>query len=92
MLAAFSEMSQLKSLKNLKLGTEGIFIRNSKLFSQIGGVAMDNSLGSMVADWFLGMIEIKIFNQHLLFISSFYVHYVDNAFAIFNSSADAQLP
>ena len=45
----------------------------------------------MLANWFLGMIEREIFDNHLSFYSSFYVRYVDDVFAIFNSSADVQV-
>ena len=47
--------------KLLKLSTEGMFIHNGKLFSQIDGVAMGNPLGPTLANWFLGMIEKKNF-------------------------------
>ena len=68
-----------------------MFIHNGKLFSQIDGVAMDNPLGPMLANWFLGMIEKKIFDQHLSFYPSFYVRYVDDVFAVFNSPTGVQL-
>ena len=77
--------------KLLKLSTEGMFIHNGKLFSQIDGVAMGNPLGPTLANWFLGMIEKKIFDQHLSFYPSFYVRYVDVVFAIFDSSIKVQL-
>ena len=48
-----------------------MFIHNGKLFSQIDGVAMGNPLGPTLANWFLGMIEKKIFDQHL----SFFFHH-----------------
>ena len=44
---------------------------------------MGNPLGPTLANWFLGMIEKKIFDQHLSFFPSFYVRYVDDVFAIF---------
>ena len=37
------------------------------------------------------MIERKIFDQHLSFYPSFYAHYVDDVFAIFDSSTEVQL-
>ena len=77
--------------KLLKLSTEGMFIHNGKLFSQIDGVAMGNPLGPTLANWFLGMIEKKIFDQHLSFYPSFYVRYVDDVFAIFNSAIEVQM-
>ena len=52
---------------------------------------MGNPLGLTLANWFLGMIEKKIFDQHLSFYPSFYVRYVDDVFAIFNSSTEVQL-
>ena len=47
-----------------------MFIHNGKLFLQIVRVAMGNPLGSRLANWFLGMIEKKIFDQHLSFYPS----------------------
>ena len=40
-------------------------MHNSKLFSPIDGVAMGDPLGPTLAYWFFGMIEKKIFDQHL---------------------------
>ena len=68
-----------------------MFIHNGKLFFQIDGVAMGNPLGLTLANWFLGMIEKKIFDQHLSFYPSFYLRYVEDVFAIFNSSTEVQL-
>ena len=67
-----------------------MFIHNGKLFSQIDGV-MGNPLGPTLANWFLGMIEKKIFDKHLSFFPSFYVRYVDDVFAIFNSATEVQM-
>ena len=67
--------------KLLKLSTEGMFIHNGKLFSQIDGVAMGNPLGPTLANWFLGMIEKKIFDKHL----SFFPTLRGDVFAIFNN-------
>ena len=59
--------------KLLKLSTEGMFIHNGKLFSQIDGVAMGNPLGPTLANWFLGMIEKKKF---LINIFRFFHHFM----------------
>ena len=45
--------------KLLQLITEGMFIHNGKLFAQIDGVAMGNSLGTAFANWCLELIEKK---------------------------------
>ena len=90
----FKPRNQLhkRSLKKLlKLSTEGMFIHNDKLFSLINGVAMGNPLGLTLANWFLVRIEKKIFDQHLSFYPSFYVRYVDDVFAIFDSLTEVQL-
>ena len=68
-----------------------MFIHNGKLFLQVDRVAMGNPLGPTLANWFLGMIEKKLFDQHLSFYASFYVRYMDNVFAIFDSSTEVQL-
>ena len=67
-----------------------MFIHNGKLFSQIDGLALGHPLGSTLANWFLGMIEKKIFDQHLSFYPSFYIRYVDDVLAIFNSTTEVQ--
>ena len=51
---------------------------------------MGNSLDPTLVNWILETIEKEIFNHHLSFYPSFYVRWVDDDFAIFNSSADAQ--
>ena len=88
----FKPRNQLykRSLKLLKLSTEGMFIHNGKLFSQIDGVAMGNPLGPTLSNWFLGMIEKKIFDQYLSFHPLFYIRYVDDVLAIFNSTTEVQ--
>ena len=53
-------------------------------------LVMGNLLGPTLANWFLRMIE-KIFYQHFSFYPSFYVRYVNDLFAIFNSSTKVQL-
>ena len=68
-----------------------MFIHNGKLFSQIDGVAMGSPLGPTFANWFLGMIEKKIFDQHLSFHPPFCVRYVDDMFAIFDFSTEVQM-
>ena len=68
-----------------------MFIHSGKLFSQIDVVDMGNPLGPTSANWFLGMIEKKNFDQHLSFYPSFYVPYVDDVFAIFDSSTEVRL-
>ena len=47
---------------------------------------MGNLLGPTLANWFLRMVEKKISDLHLVYVS-----YVDNVFAIFNSSTNIQL-
>ena len=64
-----------------------MFIHNSKLFSQIDGVAMGNLLGLTLANWFLGMIKKKIFDQHFSFYLAF-LRYLNDVSAIFLSSTD----
>ena len=83
--------TQIIFKKLLKLNIEGMFIHNGKLFSKIDGVTMGNPFGSTLANWFLEMSEKEIFSQHLSFYPSFYVRYVNDIFAIFNSLTDAQL-
>ena len=75
----------------IKFSTEGMFIHICKLYSQIDGVAVGEPLGPSLANWFLEIIENEIFNLNLSFYLSFYVRYVDDVFAFFNSSADVQL-
>ena len=42
-----------------------MFIYNGQLFSQIDEIAMGNPIGLTFANWFIEMIEKKIFDQHL---------------------------
>ena len=57
--------------KLLKFSTEGMFIQNGKLFSQINRVGMDIPLGPTLANWFLGMVEKKVLINIFCFIHHF---------------------
>ena len=74
-------------IKLLRLCTEGIFLYKDNIYKQIDGCAMGSPLGPTLANWFLGKIEREnIFIDTLNdFNPNFYVRYVDDVFAVFDS-------
>ena len=67
----------------LKKCTEGHFLYNNKIYTQVDGVQMGSPLGPTLANWFLGYIEDKLFRNNKDFFPKFYTRYVDDVFAIF---------
>ena len=74
-------------IKLMALCTEGIFLYKDAVYQQIDGCAMGSPLGPTLANWFLGKIERDIFinNVFLDYAPEFYVRYVDDIFAVFDS-------
>ena len=79
-------------IKLMALCTEGIFLYNNAVYQQIDGCAMGSPLGPTLANWFLGKIESDIFitNVFLDYAPAFYVRYVDDIFAVFDSKAKCE--
>ena len=50
-------------IKRMKLATQGMFLYNGELFKPIDGVAMESTLGSTSANYFLANLENKLFNH-----------------------------
>ena len=57
---------------------------NTKLFKQIDGVAMGSYLDPLFANFFVGFLEQKYFTKCNNVKPTFYVHYVDDTFVLFN--------
>ena len=60
---------------------DNTFVFNNKVYNQIDGVAMESSLGPVLANiWMSHLEEIYIFGNE--FYPSFYRRYVDDTFCI----------
>ena len=62
---------------------------NNKLFKQFDGMAMGGGgggspLGPLFANFFLGFLEQNYFTERNNVKPTFYVHYVDDTFVLFN--------
>ena len=75
----------------LNLATkESFFTFNNKFYIQVDGVAMGSPLGPVLASIFLSHYEENGLNKYpIKFKSSFYRRYVDDIFALFESSESA---
>ena len=71
----------------LKMATGGMFTHRNKIYQQCDGVSMGNPLAPTLANFFLGVLERKLFNVEQQDISDpvFYLRYVDDIFCIFRS-------
>ena len=68
------------------------FIFNSELYEQIDGVAMGSPLGPILANIFMCHLEEKIFNNNnLAYKPKFYRRFVDDTFAVFENTNQAEL-
>ena len=70
--------------KLMFLTTQGLFIYKDKLYKQIDGITMGCPLGPTLANFFLGCIEQKLFENKSDFLPSVYLHYIDNIYCVFD--------
>ena len=80
-----------KELKKLFLfaTSQTHFIFNSKFYNQIDGVAMGSPLAPVLANIFMGFHESKWLNEYNLNKLKFYLRYVDDILAAFDSEQDS---
>ena len=65
--------------------TETPFLFNSNHYIQCDGVSMGSPLGPTFADFYMSHIESNLLSQDMISNPVFYVRYVDDILAIFNS-------
>jgi hypothetical protein len=76
-----------KVLKNmLKVCSQSIFLYDHKVYKQIDGVAMGSPLAPLLANWFVSKIENTILRQNIDYKPIIYRRYVDDVFALFQST------
>ena len=82
-------MSKTSFIRLLSHATSGLFSHRNQLYQQCDGVSMGNPLAPTVANFFLGYLERKLFDQELKpSHPAFYVRYVDDIFCIFRKDVD----
>ena len=83
----YNGFSKKQFVKLLQLCTQDTyFFFNDKVYQQTEGMAMDNPLGPIFADLFLGYLEEKRLHEcPANFKPIFYRRYVDDTFIIFNN-------
>ena len=59
----------------------------NKLFKQIDGVTMGCPLGSRLANFSLGCVEQKLFENKSDFLSSVYLRYIDDIYCVFDTES-----
>ena len=70
---------------------DNFFLFNGKVYKQIDGVAMGNSLGPILANIFMAHLEEEaILNNTNEFQPAFYRRYVDDTFCVFNNLREAE--
>ena len=69
----------------LRTATGGMFSHRNKIYRQCDGVSMGNPLAPTLANFFLGIMERKLFNNTSLSTSdpTLYTRYVDDIFCVF---------
>jgi hypothetical protein len=68
--------------------TKTPFQFDGKTYLQVDGVSMGSPLGPLFANFYMSHLENKVLSQNLSFKPSFYVRYVDDTLAVFNSFDD----
>ena len=72
----------------LETCSESIFLYRDKVYKQHDGLSMGSPLAPIMADWFVSKIENQIFKRNISCKPKFYRRYVDDIFAVFDSTAD----
>ena len=71
--------------KLMFLTTQGLFMYKNKLYKQIDGVTMGCPLGPTLANFFLGCIEQKLFENKSDFLPSVCQRYIDYIYSAFDT-------
>ena len=72
----------------LTLVNESIFEFDGKTYRQIDGISMGNPLAPILADFFMGSIEEKLFANNRDFYPERYFRYVDDTLCLFDNAED----
>ena len=85
---ADSKITQNVFRNMLKVCSESIFLYNETVYKQCDGVAMGSPLAPLLANWFVCKLENKILTDphHVAYRPTIYKRYVDDIFAVFESS------
>ena len=72
----------------LQTCSESIFLYKDNVYKQHDGLSMGSPLAPLMANWFVAKIENQIFERSISCKPKFYRRYVDDIFAVFDSTAD----
>ena len=70
------------------MATQGLFMYNDKLYKQIDGMTMGSPLGSTLANFFLGYLEEKIFENDCNVVPKLHLRQFDDTNALFDNKND----
>ena len=73
--------------KLMFVATQGLFMCKDKLRKQIDGVTMGSCLGSILANFFLGCLEEKLFANTKNLLPNLYLRYIDDIYTVFDSNS-----
>ena len=73
--------------KLMFLTTQGLFMYKDKLFKEINGVTTGCPFGPTSANFFLGCIEQKLFENKSDFLPSVYLRYIDDMYCVFDTES-----
>ena len=68
--------------------SENIFLFNDEVYQQIDGLSMGSPLAPILANWFVNKVESRLLQDANVKQPKFYWRYVDDIFAIFESTED----
>ena len=67
--------------------TQGIFMHNGKFYKQLDETSMGSPLGPTLANFFLGRLEKKIFDDETIDLPTLYLRYIDDVNAVFENES-----
>ena len=60
-------------------------MHNGKFYKQLDGISMGSPLGPTLANFFLGSLEKKIFDDETIDLPKLYLRYIDDVYAVFEN-------
>ena len=73
--------------KLMFLTTQGLFMYKNKLYKHIDGVTTGCPLGPILANFFLGCIEQKLYENKSDFLPLVYLHYIEDIYCVFDTES-----
>ena len=73
--------------KLMYMTTQGIFMHNDKFYKQFDGISMGSPQGPTLANFLLGSLVKKIFDDETIDLPKLYLRYIADVYAVFENES-----